>query len=80
VGCTFGILKGQWRILKAGICLHGTAIADAIWKTCCALHNWLLEVDGHDKEWECGVPSVWEGKLGHFDPRDQATQEAFAFQ
>jgi hypothetical protein len=53
---------------------------DAIWKTCCALHNWLLEVDGPDKEWEHGVPSVREGKLGQFDQRDQATQEAFALQ
>jgi hypothetical protein len=35
-------------------------------------------VDSLDKEWEHGVPSVWEGELGQFGPRDQATQEAFA--
>jgi hypothetical protein len=78
VECTFGILKGRWRILKSGIRLHGTAAADAIWKTCCALHNWLLEVDGRDQEWQRGVPSDWEGELGQFDPSDQATQENFA--
>jgi hypothetical protein len=27
------------------------AVADKIWKTCCALHNMLLEVDGLDVEW-----------------------------
>jgi hypothetical protein len=78
VECTFGILKGRWQILKSGICLHGTAAADAIWKTCCALLHWLLEVDGCDQELQRGVPSDWEGKLGQFDPSDQATQENFA--
>jgi hypothetical protein len=37
-------------------------------------------VDGCDKEWEHGAPSVWEGGLSQFDPRDQATKEAFALQ
>jgi hypothetical protein len=49
VECTFRILKGCWRILKSGVHLHGTKPAVAIFKTCCALHNWLLEVDGLDK-------------------------------
>jgi len=39
VECTFGIMKGRWRILKMGIRLHGTPKADKTWKTCCALHN-----------------------------------------
>jgi hypothetical protein len=30
---------------------------DMIWKTCCALHNWLLEVDGLDEQWDQGVQS-----------------------
>ncbi|KAG7362100.1 DDE superfamily endonuclease [Nitzschia inconspicua] len=51
VECTFGIMKGRWRILKAGIRLHGTESADKIWKTCCALHNWLLDTDGLDETW-----------------------------
>lgn len=60
VECTFGILKGRWRVLKAGVRLHGTKACDYTWMTCCALHNWLLEVDGLDEEWG----SVWEGSHG----------------
>ena len=60
VECTFGIMKGRWRILKTGIRLHGTNKSDEIWKTCCALHNWLLEVDGLDRRWG----SDWQGGMG----------------
>ena len=42
VECTFGILKGRWRILKYGLRLHSLMDADNVWKTCCALHNMLL--------------------------------------
>jgi hypothetical protein len=56
VECTFGIMKGQFRILKTGIRLHGQQPADKIFRTCCALHNWLLyHADGLDKQWENGV-------------------------
>jgi hypothetical protein len=78
VECTFGILKGRWRILKTGIRLHGTKPADKIFKTCCALHNWLLEIDGLDDEWERGVPSEWEGSLGQHHLSDPRTAEFFA--
>jgi hypothetical protein len=44
VECTFGILKGRWRILKTGIRLSGVDSADKIFLTCCALHNSLLEI------------------------------------
>jgi hypothetical protein len=57
VECTFGILKGRWRILKSGIRLHGTRVPDQVFHTCCALHNLLLEEDGLSKEWNDGVPS-----------------------
>ena len=60
VECTFGIMKGRWRILKSGIRLHGTDKADKTWKTCCALHNWLLEVDGLNDRWG----SEWQGGMG----------------
>jgi hypothetical protein len=70
VECTFGILKGRWRILKSGIRLNGIESADKIWKTCCALHNLLLDVDGLDDQWENGVPSDWEGELGDHDDID----------
>jgi hypothetical protein len=70
VECTFGILKGRWRILKTGIRLHGVESTDKIWATCCALHNWLLEVDGLDDEWQGGVSSDWESEMGLHDPED----------
>jgi hypothetical protein len=51
VECTFGIMKGRFRILKSGIRLKGQEAGDKIFLTCCALHNWLLHVDGLDKHW-----------------------------
>jgi hypothetical protein len=70
VECTFGILKGRWRILKSGVRLHGVDSADSVWFTCCALHTWLLEIDGLTEEWVGGVckgVSEWEGDLGCLD-------------
>ena len=70
VECTFGILKGRWRILKTGIRLHNTAAADNVWLTCCALHNLLLDVDGLSNGWQNGIPSHWESTGGQFEVRD----------
>jgi len=70
VECAFGILKGRWRILKAGVRIHGVIDADKIFKTCVALHNWLLEVDGLAEEWGEGLPSDWEGDLGDHEAED----------
>jgi len=68
VECTFGILKGRWRILKTGICVHCVDKVDAIWLTCCALHNWLLDIDGLSDKWNDGVlVSDWDGELGQMD-------------
>jgi len=64
VECTFGILKGCLRILKSGVHLHGVHSADMIWKTCCTMHNWLLDIDGLSENWENGMPSDWEGTMG----------------
>jgi hypothetical protein len=55
VECTFGILKGRWRIIKSGVRLHGVDAVDSVWFTCCALHNWLLEIDELTYEWVGGV-------------------------
>ena len=52
VECTFGILKVRFRILKAGVRLHGVENADKIWSTCCAIHNMLLETDVSTGEWD----------------------------
>jgi hypothetical protein len=45
-----------------GVRLHGAEAADIIWKTYCAFHNMLLEIDGLDSE--------WEGELGTHDMDD----------
>ncbi|KAG7355367.1 DDE superfamily endonuclease [Nitzschia inconspicua] len=66
VECTFGILKGRWRVLKSEIRVHGTDKSDMMWKTCCALHKWLLEIDGLDKDYT----SDWEGELGELNAID----------
>ena len=52
VECTFGIMKGRFRILKTGVPLHGVEVCDRLWLTCCALHNFLLEEDGLDDAWD----------------------------
>lgn len=67
VECLFGILKGRWRILKTGVRLHGADATDKVWLTCCAFHNWLLEVDGLDKTWQHGARSDWQGGMGKND-------------
>ena len=67
VECTLGILKRRLRIIKSGVQLHGVDAVDSGWFTCCALHNWLLELDGLNDEWVGGVwknVSEWEGDLG----------------
>ena len=60
VKCTFGIMKGRFPMLRTGIRLRSLKKVDQIWKTCCALHNLLLFVDGLDDNWEDGVKSSWE--------------------
>jgi hypothetical protein len=79
VECTFGILKGRWRILKAGVRVHGVTKADNIWHTCCALHNWLLDYDGLNKKWESNeLTSDWESKLGEFEDSNFVEKYSFA--
>ncbi len=71
VECTFGILKNRWRILKTGIPMHNTEVADNVWLTCCALHNMLLNVDGLSTGWQDGVPSYRQVEAnGQFDLSD----------
>jgi hypothetical protein len=55
VECTFGILKKRWRILKSCVRIRGVENTDKIFRTCCALHNFLLKSDGLDTEWENDV-------------------------
>lgn len=55
VECFFGVLKGRFRILKTGVRFHGVSVCDQVFKTCVALHNYLLECDGGDVEWRRGI-------------------------
>ena len=64
VECTFGILKGRFRLLKIGIRLHGIHVVDQLWCTCCALHNIFLEADGLSENWQTGCPSDYKGEMG----------------
>ncbi len=41
VECTFGILKGMFRILKTGIPLHGIVACDWLWKIYYAFYIFL---------------------------------------
>jgi hypothetical protein len=57
---SFGIMKGRWRILKAGVRIWG------VLKT--ALHNWLLDIDGFGGVWNGGLAvSDWIGPVGDMD-------------
>lgn len=72
VECTFGILKGRFRVLKAGVRLHGVEACDKLWHTCCALHNMLLTIDGLDNDEE------WLGENGRFSEEDIRDAVPFA--
>ena len=54
VECTFGILKKRWQVLIHPIRVHSIEKVDMIWKTCCALHNMLLDHDDMNREWSGG--------------------------
>jgi hypothetical protein len=41
-----------------------------VWKTCCALHNWLLAIDGMGGE--------WYGEMGQHDINDVTCHMPFA--
>lgn len=67
VECTFGIMKGRFRILKIGIRLQSIDAVDKLWCTCCALHNMFLEDDGLSVPWETGA-------IGLHNKKDSANQ------
>jgi hypothetical protein len=59
-------------VLKTGIRLQGMETANQIWVTCCALHIWLLEGDGHDGE--------WDGAIGQHEADEVMCRVPFAMQ
>jgi hypothetical protein len=68
VECTFGILKGRFRILKMPVLLQSKDDIDNVFWTCCVLHNIILRSDNRTRLWEEGVD--WEGEYGHHDIAD----------
>lgn len=68
VECTFGILKNRFHILRA-IKIRDKDVVENTFKTCCILHNMLLQLDGYDiSAWEMDAqwdsinmePDEWE--------------------
>jgi hypothetical protein len=50
--------------------LRGAPQQDQVWFTCCALHNWLLDIDGLSEKWVGDVGqciSDWDGEMGCLD-------------
>jgi hypothetical protein len=72
IECTFGILKGRFRILKLPVyyhsnsknAVHGKRKVDNVFFTCCMLHNMLLQWDGL-MDWEADVD--WSRADGLWD-------------
>ena len=70
VKCTFGTMKGRFRVLTSGTTPHGTQICDRIWLTCCVLHNPLLSMDDNEND--------WTGELGQFTEEETGTVVPFS--
>lgn len=57
IECVFGILKKRHRILRLPFQQHTEGRIDAVFRTCCIMHNQLLEIDGradigeYEKDW-----------------------------
>jgi len=74
--CFFGALKGRFRSLKIGCRLRGPEACDRLFRTCVALHNYLLHYDGLDRVWINGVhlplarEKQYDGDFGHHDAED----------
>lgn len=67
VECTFGILKGRFRLLKRGIELHSQRDVGALIKCCAIFHNLLLDED------ETFIDIDWD----QLCPPDVAADDAF---
>ena len=64
VQCTFGILKGRFRILKLPFEFHDAVHIDNVFFTCCALHNIIQMHRGYDRVWQ--EDRDWAGRDGLF--------------
>lgn len=75
VECTFGILKKRFMILKHPSRFRDQETIGHVFKTCCALHNMLIEFDGYDSSED--IAEVED--LGRGRPRLNGTREITAF-
>ena len=53
-------------------------MCDKLFLTCCALHNFLLDKDGLDKNWECGDESFWNKDYANNLVNEQIIQTHFS--
>ena len=58
--------RGIRMILKVGICVYSIETVDETFKTCCALHNYLLDADGRDFPCEISVSCDYDDKSFQF--------------
>jgi hypothetical protein len=65
IECTFGVLKGRFRILKLPCLLKEKDEIDNVFWTCCALHNEIMRDDNWTKLWEAGYE--WNKDDGNHD-------------
>ena len=72
VECTFGILKGRFRILKLPFECHKEEKIDHVFFTCCALHNQIQAETGFHKVWE--KDEHWMEGGGKFTDSELGTQ------
>ena len=64
VECTFGIMKGRFRILKLPIEFHHEQMIDYLFYTCAYLHNRIMRYQGFGEVWQ--DDSDWVGHAGRF--------------
>jgi hypothetical protein len=76
VECTFGILKGRFRILRNGL-QYDRDVSTNIVKTCSILHNMLLAYDGLDEfkwnktgNWDSEDPDMSDENIYFHEPND----------
>ena len=76
VECTFGKLKGRFRILATASRLCNITQMDDVWKTCCALHNILMDHDDQrnitnadDISWE-GIETLQRNTVSNMEHRN----------
>ncbi len=62
VECTFGILKGSFRILKIPSLFSWEDMVNNVFITCCMLHNMILIQDNAMCDWEINASWAMEGQ------------------